>query len=183
MGRPASDLRDRAVRAAIRLAASDGASGVTFDAVAEAIGSSKGAVLHHFATKDALLQAVVEGLVAEYRTTVESVAAADPNPVGAFARAMLDCSTPTELNRALRGLLAVILERPDRSEPIRQFYHWCYQHLLDDGIDPVHAGAVMLASDGMWLGELLGLPPLPDRIRSETHAWLRGLTRGVSAVP
>ena len=66
MARPASDARDRALAAAFAIVVRDGAASLTIGAVAEESGLSKGGVLHHFPTKDALVLALVESLVASH---------------------------------------------------------------------------------------------------------------------
>ena len=58
--RGSGDATRRSVlEAAAELVAQDGAAKLTLDAVAERVGLSKGGILHHFATKDSLIAAMV----------------------------------------------------------------------------------------------------------------------------
>lgn len=58
-GAPPSS-RDRILDASERLVAQTGASHLTLDAVAQSAGVSKGGLLYHFPTKEALLEGMVE---------------------------------------------------------------------------------------------------------------------------
>ena len=176
MSRPSSDLPDRAVQAAIALAGAAGVRNVTFDAVAAKIGASKGAVLHHFRTKGDLIEAMVAALVAEHRAALERACAADPDPVGRFSRALLRVASPGD-RHAERGLLSALLEEPERAGAMRAHWQWCHRQLEADGIPPVHAAVIMMATDGLWLTELLGLPQFPPAVMAETLAWVDALTR------
>ena len=61
-GRPSN--RDVILDAAEQLVASEGAARLTFDALGQATGISKGGLLYHFASKDKLLEAMLERMVA-----------------------------------------------------------------------------------------------------------------------
>lgn len=175
MSRSRSDIRERALGAAVDLAAERGVSAVTFDAVAEHIGASKGAVLHHFRTKDAILAAVVERISVEYQEGITSAMAADPNPIGAFSRAVVRFEPSEWMDRAVRGMLAVVLERPDLVEPLAGFVHWCHERVRNDGIDPVVASIVTAAADGVWLSGVIGTPSIPPEFGVASRDWLLAL--------
>ncbi|MEK1870378.1 MAG: helix-turn-helix domain-containing protein, partial [Ensifer adhaerens] len=55
--------RDRILTAAEAIVVGKGVSSLTFDEVAEQTGLSKGGILYHFASKDALVRAMVERFV------------------------------------------------------------------------------------------------------------------------
>lgn len=176
MSRPPSDLPQRAVQAAMQLAGAAGVRHVTFDAVAAAIGASKGAVLHHFPTKGDLIDAMVRALVAIHRDAVEAARAQDPNPIGAYARAMLEVATPSD-RQTERGLISALLDEPARATAMREHWAWCHERLAEDGIPPAHVAVIMLASDGAWFTELLGLPLPPADAMRDAQRLLEGLTR------
>lgn len=176
MSRPPSDLPQRAVQAAIELAATAGVRNVTFDAVAAQIGASKGAVLHHFRSKGDLIEAMVATLVEEHRAAVEKACREDPEPVGRFARALLRVASPSEI-RAERGLLSAMLEEPERAVAVQLHWQWCNEQLAADGIPLMHAAVVMLATDGQWLTDLLGLPQFSESVMTDAYAFIHSLTR------
>ena len=177
MSRPASDLSQRAVRAAIELATKAGIGGVTFDAVARHLEVSKGAVIHYFPSKGALIEAMVETLVADHRTNLERLRSTDREPVGRFARAMLNSATNELGHDVERGLLSALLEEPTHAEAMREHWRWCYEELEADGIPPRNAALIMMATDGIWLTSLLGLPTPSESAHTDALAWLEELTR------
>ena len=67
-GRPSN--RDVILDAAEQLVASEGAARLTFDALGQATGISKGGLLYHFASKDKLLEAMLERMVARNTITL-----------------------------------------------------------------------------------------------------------------
>jgi hypothetical protein len=55
---------------------------------------------------------------------------------------------------------------PHLLEPLRERYRGWARRFEEDGIDPIDALVVRLASDGLWMAELLGLaPPVASRRR------------------
>jgi AcrR family transcriptional regulator len=87
--RTPEDTRRQIIEAAIELAAEEGAMAVTLDAVVARLPFSKGALLHHFPNKLALLEGVIDYLATEMAAAVLAEAARDPNPYGRNARAYL----------------------------------------------------------------------------------------------
>lgn len=65
-----ADVRARAVLAATRLFAAQGFDATSVQAVADDVGVTKQAVLHHFPSKDHLRQAVLEAILAHWNDTL-----------------------------------------------------------------------------------------------------------------
>ncbi|MFO0676259.1 MAG: TetR/AcrR family transcriptional regulator [Polyangiaceae bacterium] len=180
MARPASDVRDRSIAAALRLTSTSGAGSLTMEAVAREAGVSKGGVLHHFRSKDALLLAMVERLVETFEEATKAKALADENPIGRFTRAFIDVMTTPELADVGRPLLAVVAENPELLAPLRASFHRCFVLLEGDGIDPVDAHVAALAVDAMWLNAVLGLPSRPPALHAAIVERLRVLTESTA---
>lgn len=94
--------------AAICVVTRDGFAAMTLDAVAKEAGVSKGGLTHHFATKDALITAMLDHFAQRLLRELDRVAADDPQVKGRRARAMMEVAFP-RLNEA--GL------RPTTSRP------------------------------------------------------------------
>lgn len=77
---------------AARITLEQGLSKVTFQAVADAAGVTKGGVMHHFATKNALVLEVFNDAMAKFETEVMTAMAQDPISYGAFTRAYIDAT-------------------------------------------------------------------------------------------
>src|SRR3989344_1286414 len=82
---PRAEIIDKALEGAADL----GASGFTLDAVAARTTVSKGALLHHFPSKIALLEGMIDHLGEMQTDGILAEAARDPEPYGRNARAYL----------------------------------------------------------------------------------------------
>lgn len=65
-----SDARQAIVQAATRLFAARGFDGTALQDIADAVGVSKPAVLHHFPSKEHVRQAVLDGILAHWNDTL-----------------------------------------------------------------------------------------------------------------
>ena len=77
---------------AARITLEQGLSKVTFQAVADATGVTKGGVMHHFATKNALILEVFNDAMARFEAEVDAAMAKDPVLYGSFTRAYIDAT-------------------------------------------------------------------------------------------
>jgi tetracycline repressor-like protein len=84
--------RDRILEAGYAVAGQSGVAAVTLDAVANRAGVSKGGLLYHFPSKEALVSGMVDGLCRAFAGLADAAASADPVPVGRSARAYLAAS-------------------------------------------------------------------------------------------
>lgn len=153
----------------------------TLDAVATAAGVSKGGLMYHFPTKEALLEALVTRAVRRV-DQVLAAASASAEP-GAFTRAFLDVTVPVEAPAAeapadtgiTAALAAAVAVDPRLLTPLREAYARWQHRIENDGLDVARATAVRFAVDGWWLAGLLGLPPLCPRVHRHTRALLEEL--------
>ncbi|MEU6231726.1 TetR/AcrR family transcriptional regulator [Kitasatospora sp. NPDC047058] len=167
-------MRDHLLDAVERLLVRGGLDAVRLDAVAAEAGVSKGGLLHHFPSKRALVQGVVERLADRF----EAVLPGPDAPPGAFALAWLDASIPAEspagdtsgVDQVPAALLAAA-GGPEVLGVLRERYERWQQRLAEDGLDPAVATLVRMAVDGWWHARLLDLSPPHD----ELHRGLRDL--------
>jgi AcrR family transcriptional regulator len=159
MARPSS--RDRILDALQQILMREGLHAVTLEAVADRAGVSKGGLLYHFSTKEAMLDAFVQRMcdAAEH----EFKHAEEAEDVVAF---YLRVSVPGSSDAALMWSLVASLRTNDvASSEARQlvadiFARW--EEILRRRIpDPVTAEIVRLAGDGLYLRALAGLS-VPD---------------------
>jgi AcrR family transcriptional regulator len=76
--------RERLIEAARALFGERGYEGTSIDAVLESAGVARGALYHHFATKEALFDAVLDRVVADIAEAVADAARAAPDPVASL---------------------------------------------------------------------------------------------------
>ena len=166
--------------AAAELVARDGASRLTLDAVAERVGLSKGGILHHFATKDSLIAAMIEDVVTHFEADLQRHMAGESGP-GSFARAFLGACLDREgaLTHTIKvsaGIVAAVAINSQLLAPLRRRYAEWRARLENDGIDPAIAELVRSAADGLWLGNVLDLGPPSVAVRQRVFAKLIELT-------
>lgn len=73
--------RDKLIATGRELFGERGYEGTSIEAVLESAGVARGALYHHFATKEALFDAVLERLIADIATTVAEAARPERDPV------------------------------------------------------------------------------------------------------
>lgn len=175
--RGAGETRDKLLDAAARLLLRD-PSKLTLDAVAEEAGVSKGGLLYHFASKDKLLDAVVDRWEGGFEEEIEAVAEKTP---GGWTRAYVDVTAKDFDDPQIRGvdsgIIAALALHPERLDAVRTRYENKQARIEDDDIDAVDATIVRLATDGLWFCELLGLGPPRGELREQVLERLRGLAR------
>ncbi|MGI5200308.1 TetR/AcrR family transcriptional regulator [Spirillospora sp. CA-108201] len=171
-------MRDRILDAVERMLVSGGADAIRLDAVAAEAGVSKGGLLHHFRSKQALLEGVLDRLVERFEAELPTVG----SPPGAFTRAWLEATIPdtdvparAHADQVAVALLAGLSGGPQVLEAFRRCYQAWQNRLADDGIDPATAYLVRLAVDGWWMARLLDLAPPRDDLHSQVRARLAAM--------
>ena len=148
MSRPPA-AREAVLDAFERLIIADGERSATIDATARAAGVSKGGLLYHFGSKQALVAGLLERLL---RLVDEDLARIDEAPSGAisyFLRSSLDIQTP--LDHAFVATLR-LAQGGDRDagraldEAEARWLDTLHRHVGD----PTLALAVTLVGDGLY---------------------------------
>jgi AcrR family transcriptional regulator len=174
----AGETRERLLHAATTVIRTVGMCALTLEAVAAEAGVSKGGLLYHFPSKEALVDGLIEWWHEQFE---ESLRKTDDEGSGAFARAYLRASargeTTTDEQATDRGLLAVFTGHPDRLDPVRRRFEAWQERLLADAADGVDATIVRLASDGLWFADLYGLGAPTEEMRRRVLERLDAMTR------
>ena len=178
-GIPTIDARTRILDAAERIVQAKGVAGLTLEAAAREAGVSKGGLLYHFASKEALLVGLMERLAAFIRAEFEANCARQPEGPGRVARAFLawafgegSCSPGDDRHdRAAAVFLAAFHHDPALLDPMRAVYAGMKDELLADGIPHGKAMAVLTACDGLFMAHLFGLyrPTAEDLAALRAH--------------
>ena len=132
-----------------------GVNGMTLEAVAVHAGVSKGGLLYHFSSKDALVQAMVSRIASlvEQRFAVEL--ADEPAGPGRHAHALLRLMMSDKghlfprLKRVAAPLLAAMASDSKLLDPMRQFFGRIRQGMRDDGLPAERAWLILAALDGI----------------------------------
>lgn len=179
--RGSAGTRKRLMDAAERLVIGEGAGRLTLDAVAREAGVSKGGLLYHFPSKEALIAEMVEHLAVERfeRELERRIGGAEPGD-GSWVRAYVEATfEPEDRDRNLAvqsGLFAAVANDPALLDPLRERYNALQERAENDGVDPALASIARLASDGLWFLELFDIPAVEGELREKVFEALRELT-------
>lgn len=160
---PASaSTRDRIIDAFAQLLGENGERAATLDAVAAAAGVSKGGLLYHFGSKEALIEGVLERLATLVERDVAAIRSS-PGPVAHLIRTSM--ATGSALDKALvaTSRLAQASNSTAR-DALRAANDAWYGIVLASTGDPVLSRAIMLISDGLAYGSAF----LPGSLTPET---------------
>lgn len=174
--------RDRIIDALQDVLESEGPRGATLEAVAARAGISKGGLLYHFNSKEALYGGLLERLAALGAQDVQRGIADAQGPVAGYLRSssiVHDEYTATVL-AALRlvGTRDVDVE----TSLAASFAQW--DPVLTSAVDdPVLARLVQLVGDGLYLRALFGEPysDLDEQVVARLVDVTRGRDSGVRA--
>lgn len=150
--------RDRAVEAFQAILVDDGERAATLDAVATRAGVSKGGLLYHFASRQDLVNALLERMTALGEEDCRSMA---QSPEGA-ARQFLRNSVwaGSEIDLAIVAVSRLAQGGDDDAAAALQDLkaHW-YKLLLADLKEPAVANAVLHMGDGLYYNASIGWLP------------------------
>ena len=182
--------RDELLDAAMRIVLRDGPGRLTLDAVAKESGRSKGGVLYHFPTKDALIAGMIAGYLDGFAASIARHHAADPDDgPGRLLRAYVNASMdedPLEPHVGV-GMLAAIAANPALLDPVKEHDRAWRERLAADGVDPAVTEVIRLTVDGLVFADFFGIgqppEPLRESIRRELLAMTRATAVRLSSIP
>ncbi|ACM27370.1 TetR/AcrR family transcriptional regulator [Agrobacterium rhizogenes] len=173
-------VRQQLLEVAARLASEKGMTAVTLDAVSGASGVSKGGLLHHFPNKNTLLEALFDSLIERLDRAIEEEMRADPLPHGRFTRgylrACLALRDQPEETKDWAQVTMMLLSEPQLRQ---RWLDWVRERSEEYvGTDSsVDAAIVRLATDGIWLADLLDSHAMDESAREKLVERLIELTQ------
>jgi AcrR family transcriptional regulator len=159
MSRPPR-ARESVLDAFARILSDDGERAATMDATARAAGVSKGGLLYHFASKEALEAGLIERMEALAREDVDEILASPEGPVAAFVRDSLNTGTPLD-----HAIVAVSRLAQNGNDPavaaLRRLRESWEEAIRPHTRDETALQLVMLVSDGLYFNNALGDGAVP----------------------
>lgn len=153
--RTAKPTREVLLDALETLLLDGGSSAATLEAVAAAAGVSKGGLLYHFGSKEALYQGFLDRLLVESKAEADGTLAAPEGVVAAY----LDVSSVAE-DPSTRSILAALrlagVQEVDVEAALVESFEYWYEVISRRVTDPVLARLVQLVGDGLYLHALIG---------------------------
>jgi AcrR family transcriptional regulator len=151
-------MRTRLIDSALATLQTHGISGLTLDAVARQAGVSKGGLLHHFANKDTLTEAILITLLDRFTAQVEALYETEaPRPgrwMRAYIRASLDDSDALPLE-IIPMLASALLENPGLTAYLQRDIAQWRARLTSDGLPPARVDVLRYAADSVWQVRLI----------------------------
>ena len=162
-GRPRTIDRDKVLDAAEALVIAEGASALSFEAVAKAAGVTKGGVQYAFGTRDNLIGSMITRWENAFDAEVARRTGPDPS-ARAMVRAHLATMREAEEADHSRAAVAVtaLLQHPDRLSQVRSWYAARLAGLDLAKADERRLATNFLAAEGAFLLKAFGLLPLSE---------------------
>jgi AcrR family transcriptional regulator len=143
---PTLEARVRILQAASEVIRQEGAMALTLDAVAKKAEVSKGGLLYHFPSKDALLRGLLEHHMDNFERSLE-------NSGLPLAEAYVKLGSYDGSQGLLLGMMAALALNPGLLEMVRERWRRWYARVPQNP-DVVVA---MLATDGIFMADILKL--------------------------
>lgn len=178
----ASNKRSLILESAAHIVERSGAAHLTIDAVAAEAEISKGGVLYHFPSKQALLEGMLERLIEQTtaRTTQQRELHAD-QPNASLMAWIIDQYDQQPAERAMsRAILAAAAENPELLAPARTVIREAFDDAAMGSVPGEMGWVLQLATEGLRFLEMLNLLPLSDAERQRVHNHLLELAKAHS---
>ncbi|MDA1075522.1 MAG: TetR/AcrR family transcriptional regulator [Proteobacteria bacterium] len=176
---PGNNKRAMILEAAVHTVEVSGAAHLTIDAVAVAAGVSKGGLLYHFPSKQALLEGMLEYFLEQMNSRTAAYQASHPDDanVALVARIIEEHDQKPAQRAMARAILAAAAEDPDLLAPTRQVVKLAFDEAAQGSTPPDMGWVLLLAVEGLRFLEVLKMLPLSRAERKHLHTTLLDLAR------
>jgi len=176
MSRPPA-ARDKLLDAYADILRDGGERAATLEAVATKAGVSKGGLLYHFKTKEALAEALSERMLELGRLDVEKMRAAAEGPSRYFVRTSVNTKSAFDVTYGAMIRLSQASVAPAR-HALEAIHGWWLDLILEEVGEPAVAETIMLIGDGLY-----SYSALPGELnRPEAGGDMDGLLRQVEVL-
>src|SRR5436309_2815637 len=160
--------RQQILMAANKIVERDGVVHLTIEAVAREAKLSKGGVLYHFPSKEALVSGMVMDHIESFTHDIDANLAEETG-AGRWLRAYVRASDDTVHKEPdpVVCLIAAIATNPALLAPLQLYFVLWQEQAVHDGLPPVLATILRLAIDGLWFADLFQLAPPEGELREE----------------
>lgn len=174
---PPSSTRDRILDALQDLLIDQGERAATLDAVAQIAGVSKGGLLYHFGSKDALVNGLIERVRMLVDADVSAMRAAPEGTVEYFIRS--SGAEGDDLDRSFIALTRLAQgTHHDATAALKAAQADWLAVIAETVSDPAAAHAIMLLGDGIYYNSSMGSGTLSatemDALVSQAHRLAAG---------
>ncbi|OZM71418.1 TetR family transcriptional regulator [Amycolatopsis antarctica] len=152
-----SSARERVLDAYEAILIEGGVDAVTLDAVAARAEVSKGGLLYHFGSKEALLQGLLDRMHALYDADLEAARSAPEGVVAYYLQTSVsEVTENSALHRATLALVPLAMADPRVGTAVREC-NGRWRTLLHEHVrDPLSADLLAVIGDGLYLRAAIG---------------------------
>lgn len=148
--------RDRVLDAFEHIIVGAGSRAATLDAVAAEAGVSKGGLLYHFHSKEALVDAMIERLREQGDLDVEEMRTAPEGPVTYYLETSVD--TGSDFDRALIAGARIAQDQDQGARAVMADIRAAWFRVLEDDLgDAALARTVLLIGEGLYFHDSAGI--------------------------
>ena len=157
--RGGKSFRDAILDAAEDLIVERGAAGASLDKVAARAGVSKGGLLHHFPSKNALAQALIQRVAESFDDVRAEERGEGPLDAELIIRTHISWwnRVDSKRRRLYTSLLVATAHDPALVAPLALECQKELRNYEEAGIPPGRVSVIMMALHGLWMTELLGI--------------------------
>jgi AcrR family transcriptional regulator len=159
---PKQSSREKVLDAYEEILIEHGSGAVTLEAVAARAGVSKGGLLYHFGSKDALVEGLIGRIGQLAEIDMETAKKAPEGVVDYYLHSSVtDISDNVAMHRTTMASMRLVGSEPRIDAAMRAYTH-SWRLLLNEYIaDPVTAEIVGVIGDGLYFRASLGEPRSP----------------------
>ena len=171
----------------------DGIASLTLDAVAAEAKVSKGGLLHHFPSKDRLVEALVTRTASNIRAHNDEAYQCATEGPGRMARGLLAANLRdlhewcVTCQRGSAATFSALAHNPQLLAPMREAYAELHRRVAEDDLPEGIGDVVVAAIDGLWLNWVLGLVQVDQamivRVRKTLEKILDDAVKAAAQVP
>ena len=173
-----SSSRTEILDAAMRVVNHVGGADITYQSVADEAGLTKAGLMYHFATKDALMIAVIEHVIERWQVELQEVLAVPiaESTLAERVRAFVRFAGEGGVTRGEFVVFSEAVRRPELSRPWLEYLQTWFG--FGDGVDTTPLLLAWLAANGLWVAEATGILTVTPEQRHALLIRLAALTEG-----
>ena len=162
-----SSSREEILNAALRVVDASGGADITYQSVATEAGLTKAGLMYHFPSKDAMMVAVIEHVIARWQAELQDALSVplDESTLEQRVDAFVRFASEGGVTAGEFVVFSEAVRRPDLSQPwldyLRRWFDFGAQG------DPTPLLLVWLATNGLWIAESTGIITLDADRRAD----------------
>lgn len=159
--------RAKALDAVMAVIKRDGVTAVTFDAIAEETGLTRGGLLYHFPSREHLMREAHKHIASQWEAEMQEIAGgSDAPPKVRYAAYIRTCANTA--NRVQLLLMLESMDDPELGRPWRDVHdRWAPPVPDDDSKAAQDLFLARLAAEGLWIHEAITKRPLSADLKEK----------------